>query len=79
MCLSASTVVIAKVFIIKLNGNKRVLVCVYVTVVYGTYWQVVYVCVCVPVCVRRAGGEKGAFGGKLVLLLRPPLSPPHLR
>lgn len=32
-----------KVFIIKLSGDKRVLLCVYVCVVYGTYWQVVCV------------------------------------
>lgn len=58
-----------KVFIIKLSGDKRVLLCVYVCVVYGTYWQVVCVCV----CVRRACGEKRSTrGGELVLLLRPP-------
>ena len=69
MCLSAA--VKGGVFIIKLSSDKRVLVCVYVCVVYGTYWQVVcvWVCVCVCVCVcvlvRRAGGQKRA----LVLLL----------
>lgn len=40
MCLSSSAVVTAKVFIFKLGSDKRVLVCVFMSVVYGTYWQV---------------------------------------
>lgn len=44
VCLSASAVVTAEVSIIKLSSDKRVLVCVYVYVVYGTYWQIVCVC-----------------------------------
>ena len=36
--LSASAVVTAKVFIIKLSGDKRVPVCV-LSMVYVTYWQ----------------------------------------
>lgn len=44
MCLSASALVTAKVFIIELGSDKRVLVWIsfffHVAVVYATYWQV---------------------------------------
>lgn len=54
VCLSAAAVT-AKVFIIKLSSDKRVLVCVYVR----GLWHLLAGCV----CVRRAGGEKGRLGG----------------
>lgn len=54
VCLSATTVLKATVFLIKLSGDKRVLTCVYVCVVYGTYRQVV--------CVHRERGEKRPLG-----------------
>lgn len=60
--LSVSAVVTAKVFIIKLSGDKGVLVCVYVHIVYGTYWQVVCACVCVCESSEGRGRERSILG-----------------
>lgn len=56
-------------FIIKLNSDKRVLVRVYVCVVYGTYWQ--------EGLRRKKGSTRGAEP-VLPLCPPPPLSPLHL-
>lgn len=60
-------------FIIKLSSDKRVLVRVYVHVIYGTYWQVV--CECPEgLCRKKEALQKGTRAALTTL----PLSPLYL-